>query len=58
MTLELLAAKLEAIMTENPLVHDCKASADDGCATCLDLNDLWQIAIRNQDVDRRALTSK
>lgn len=56
MTLELLAAKLKAIMERSPLVHDCKASADDGCATCQDLNDLWQIAIRNQDVDRRVLT--
>lgn len=52
MTLEMLAAKLKALMDGNPLAHDCKGVE---CATCQDLNDLWQIASRNVKANQASL---
>lgn len=56
MTLAEKALELRRLIETSPLVHDCKWSPDDGCATCQDLNDLWQIAQRNLKADQALVT--
>ncbi len=49
-TLVDLAAELQPLLNTTPISHDCKGI--DGCITCLDFQDLYQIAQRNLKADQ------